>query len=73
MPETDAVLRTNETFYAAFAAADMDAMTMVWAGDGPVSVIHPGMLPVSGREVEWANFCYFAEEHEKCEWPERQD
>jgi ketosteroid isomerase-like protein len=50
MPETDAVLRANETFYAAFAAADMEAMTVVWANDGPVSVIHPGMLPVTGRE-----------------------
>ena len=29
--------------------------------------------PLSGREVEWDNFCYFAEEHEKYEWPEKQD
>ena len=50
MPETDAVLRANETFYAAFAAADIEAMTAVWADEEPVSVIHPGMLPLAGRE-----------------------
>jgi ketosteroid isomerase-like protein len=50
MPETDAVLRANETFYAAFAEADIEAMGAVWAGEEPVSVIHPGMLPITGRE-----------------------
>ena len=50
MADSDAVLRANETFYAAFAAADMDAMTGVWAQDVPIAVIHPGTLPVSGRD-----------------------
>ncbi len=50
MPETEAVLRANETFYAAFAAADIEAMNALWASDGPVAVIHPGMLPVTGRK-----------------------
>ncbi len=50
MPESDAVLSANETFYAAFATADIEAMTAVWADAEPVSVIHPGMLPVTGRE-----------------------
>lgn len=50
MPETDAVLRANETFYAAFAAADIAAMDAVWASNGAVSVIHPGMLPLAGRD-----------------------
>ena len=51
MADFDAVLRANETFYAAFAAADMDAMTDVWAHDAPVAVIHPGTLPVTGRDA----------------------
>lgn len=25
--------------------------------------------PVSGREVEWDRFCYFAEERENADWP----
>ncbi len=28
--------------------------------------------PVSGREVEWDRFCYYTENRENEEWPERQ-
>jgi ketosteroid isomerase-like protein len=45
-----AVLQANETFYAAFAVADMGSMMEVWAHDEPVAVIHPGTRPVAGRE-----------------------
>lgn len=27
--------------------------------------------PVSGHEVEWDRFCYYAETRENAEWPER--
>lgn len=27
--------------------------------------------PVSGREVEWDRFCYFAEEKENLDWPHK--
>jgi hypothetical protein len=27
--------------------------------------------PVSAREVEWDRFCYFVEERESVEWPQR--
>ena len=50
MANSDAVRRANEAFYAAFATADMAAMTAVWARDLPVAVIHPGTLPLTGRE-----------------------
>ena len=50
MAYSDAVLRANETFYAAFAAADMVSMMDIWATEEPVAVIHPGTLPVTGRD-----------------------
>ncbi|NNE83248.1 MAG: SnoaL-like domain-containing protein [Alphaproteobacteria bacterium] len=50
MTDSDAVLRANETFYAAFAAADMAMMTAVWASDLPVAVTHPGTRPLIGRD-----------------------
>lgn len=28
--------------------------------------------PVSGREVEWARFCYFTEERQRGEWPQER-
>lgn len=27
--------------------------------------------PVSGREVEWDRFCYFAETRQNADWPQR--
>ncbi len=50
MADSDAVLRANDAFYAAFAAADMKAMADIWAHEEPVAVIHPGTLAVVGRE-----------------------
>lgn len=50
MADSPAVLQANETFYDAFAAADMDSMADVWSRDEPVAVIHPGTLPVTGRD-----------------------
>ena len=29
--------------------------------------------PVSGREVEWERFCYFAEERPQEEWPVKEE
>ena len=49
MGEEEKILFANEAFYAAFAGADMDAMSAIWAGDAAVSVIHPGGDLVSGR------------------------
>jgi len=40
--DREAILFANDAFYAAFAAGDMAAMREVWAGDAPVSCIHPG-------------------------------
>ena len=28
--------------------------------------------PLSGREVEWDRFCYFVEERDRLEWPQRE-
>ena len=27
--------------------------------------------PITGREVEWDRFCYFVEERDDVEWPQR--
>ena len=51
MADSDAVLKANGTFYAAFAAADMESMMAVWASEQPIAVIHPGTLPVTGRQA----------------------
>lgn len=50
MSDRDAVLFANEAFYVAFAGGDMDAMKSVWVEDGPVTCIHPGWEPLSGRK-----------------------
>ena len=49
MGEEEKILFANEAFYAAFAGADMEAMSEIWSGDAAVSVIHPGGDLVSGR------------------------
>lgn len=51
MADSDAVLQVNAAFYAAFATANMDSMTALWARDETVAVIHPGTLPLAGREA----------------------
>lgn len=42
------VLAANEEFYAAFEAADLDAMSDLWAHDDRVSCVHPGWSPLRG-------------------------
>ena len=42
------VLAANAAFYAAFEAADLDAMSSLWVADAPVCV-HPGGPPVLGE------------------------
>jgi uncharacterized protein (TIGR02246 family) len=47
----------NEAFYAAFEAADLDAMTDLWAEGAETLCIHPGSLPVRGTSAinrSWA-------------------
>ena len=48
--DSGAVLAANESFYAAFEKLDDDAMSLVWAGDAPVSCIHPRGDLIEGRE-----------------------
>ena len=50
MEFVDDVLSANEAFYDAFGTADMQAMSAVWASKAPVTCIHPGWNPVSGRK-----------------------
>jgi len=50
MSEHAAVLFTNDAFYLAFANQDLDAMEGIWAREIPVTCIHPGWDPLSGRE-----------------------
>ncbi len=49
MVDEEQVLFANEAFYAAFASADLDAMTGLWARDVPVSVVHPGAGAIMGH------------------------
>lgn len=49
MSQHDAVLFANEAFYLAFRTRDMSAMADLWAEKVPVSCIHPGWPPLSGR------------------------
>ncbi|MFC3228951.1 nuclear transport factor 2 family protein [Marinibaculum pumilum] len=49
MHDLDAVLAANESFYRAFAEADMAAMEALWAERSPVACIHPGWPPLTER------------------------
>jgi ketosteroid isomerase-like protein len=49
--EHAAVLFANEAFYVAFAGRDVAAMEMLWSRRRPVTCIHPGWLPLDGREA----------------------
>jgi len=51
MEVIDDVLSVNEAFYDAFGAADMQAMSSIWAAEAPVSCLHPGWAPLKGREA----------------------
>ena len=41
----------NDAFYAAFNAGDLEQMSAVWAHEHPLVCIHPGWLPLFGREA----------------------
>jgi len=45
-----ALLFANEAFYAAFAGRDMDVMNGLWSSRREVTCIHPGWLPLAGRD-----------------------
>lgn len=45
-----AVLEANLSFYEAFAAQDLAAMTEIWSASQPVSCVHPGWQTIHGRE-----------------------
>lgn len=49
-PEADqeTVARRNAEFYAAFEAADIDAMTAIWLDDPEALCVHPGASPLRG-------------------------
>ncbi len=56
MTDTDAVLSQNLEFYRAFSTRDLGAMERLWARDAPVSCIHPGWMPLVGREEVMASW-----------------
>jgi hypothetical protein len=52
------VLKTNDAFYAAFAARDLSDMEELWARTGPVSCVHPGWDVLLNRDeiiASWSN------------------
>ena len=60
MTDADAraeVEAANAAFYAAFEAADLDAMAALWLDDPETLCVHPGTLPVRGSSAinrSWA-------------------
>ncbi len=55
--ERAAVEEVNSAFYAAFEAADLDAMTELWIDHPEAMCVHPGALPVRGTSAinrSWA-------------------
>lgn len=54
--QTDILIR-NEAFYTAFTTRDLTSMEGLWASEMYVSCIHPGAVPLFGREAvmeSWA-------------------
>ena len=49
MSDDDTILAANAAYYRAFSAGDVAAMSRIWADDG-VSCVHPGWMPLVGRE-----------------------
>src|SRR5690606_40235044 len=45
------VLAVNAAFYEAFRARNFTAMVSLWARVAPVACVHPGLLPIVGREA----------------------
>ncbi len=54
--DEDAVLAANRTFYRAFVARDLAAMTALWAEAAPVACIHPGWDALTGRAAVLASW-----------------
>lgn len=46
--DKEKLLTANRAFYAAFAAADYEAMAAIWSRSDQVSVIHPGRSALHG-------------------------
>ena len=53
---TAALLATNEAFYRAFGARDVEAMENLWAATAPVACVHPGWAALRGRETVLASW-----------------
>lgn len=51
MSDIQTVLFANDAFYAAFAGRDPDAMDALWAANAPVTCLHPGWPPLTGRDA----------------------
>ncbi len=51
MSQKQAVLAANEAFYAAFRAADFDAMERLWSRRRKVSVFHPNWPGIKTRDA----------------------
>jgi ketosteroid isomerase-like protein len=54
--DSESVIATNDAFYAALEAADLDALERLWVDDAAVCV-HPGLPPIHGRKAvlrSWA-------------------
>lgn len=47
-PDASAVAEANERFYAAFEAADLDAMSDLWEHSDRVTCVHPGWTQLRG-------------------------
>jgi limonene-1,2-epoxide hydrolase len=54
--EEQAVLDANAAFYAAFAAADAEAMDALWARSTEPTCVHPGWDALRGRERVMASW-----------------
>lgn len=50
------VLALNRAFYAAFRARDLSSMDDLWAREHTVTCIHPGWLPLRGRQQVMASW-----------------
>ena len=50
MTDEDAILAANAAYYHAFATAGFAEMSRIWA-DEDISCIHPGWLPLIGRQA----------------------
>lgn len=48
--QTEILIR-NEAFYTAFTTRDLKSMESLWASEMHVSCIHPGAVPLFGREA----------------------